>query len=65
MSSLPRRMQIRGMKSLGYRRTCYRIQKGIDGRERPVPVPRGGLILDPADNPIGYHWPVNQRKAAA
>ncbi|MFC3097365.1 hypothetical protein [Alteraurantiacibacter palmitatis] len=57
MSSLVRRLQIRMMKARGYRRTNYAIRKDIDGQLRPVQVPRGGLILDPNDKPIGYHWP--------
>ena len=57
MSSLTRRMQIRGLKTLGYRRTKYRIEKDLRGRERPVRVSRGGLILDPNDQRVGYRWP--------
>ena len=67
MSSLLRRMEIRGLKARGYGRTRYRIEPGIDGRERPVPVARGGLILDPDDEPVGYRWPrvADLRQASA
>lgn len=64
MNSLPRRMQIRAMKARGYVRTRYRIELGLDGQFHPVPVRRGGLILDPLDNPAGYHWPAPGRAAA-
>lgn len=69
MSSLTRRMEIRGLKARGYARTPYRIVKDVLGRERPVRVARGGLILgpEPALSPIGYRWPrvVELRRAAA
>lgn len=57
MSSLTRRMQIRGMKRLGYRRTKYRVAKGLDGQVRLVEVARGGLILNPNNEAVGYGWP--------
>lgn len=69
MSSLPRRIEIRGLKARGYGRTPYRIMKDALGIERPVRVARGGLILSPEPEmePIGYRWPrvVDLRKAAA
>lgn len=66
MSSLPRRMEIRGLKSRGYARTPYRLQKDAWGQLRPVRVQRGGLILDPEDGPVGIHWPtVAQLRASA
>ncbi|MEO7467763.1 MAG: hypothetical protein ABIV36_12165 [Sphingobium limneticum] len=68
MSSMLRRMEIRGLKARGYARTPYRIVKDADGQERPVRVERGGLILGPEPDhaPVGYHWPriVELRKAA-
>jgi hypothetical protein len=59
MSSMLRRIEIRGLKARGYARTPYRIVKYVDGRERPVRVDRGGLILgpEPENAPIGYRWP--------
>lgn len=67
MSSLLRRIEIRGLKARGYGRTPYRIAKDIDGRDRPVRVARGGLILGPEPElaRIGYRWPrvVDMRKA--
>lgn len=59
MSSLLRRIEIRGLKARGYGRTPYRIAKDVNGRERPVRVARGGLILgpEPALARIGYRWP--------
>lgn len=57
MSSKPRRLEIRGMKARGYARTPFAVAKDASGSWRPVRVPRGGLILGPDDQPIGYHWP--------
>lgn len=69
MSSLPRRMEIRGLKARGFGRTPYRIVKDAQGIERPVRVASGGLILGPEPDmeTIGYRWPriVDLRKAAA
>lgn len=66
MSSLPRRLEIRGLKASGYARSVYRIGKDAAGSERPIPVARGGLILDSLDRPAGYRWPraVDLRRAA-
>lgn len=59
MSSLPRRLEISGLKARGYARTPYCIMKDAAGMERPVRVARGGLILgpDPENAPVGYRWP--------
>ncbi len=69
MSSLPRRIEIRGLKARGYGRTPFRIVKDAQGKERPVRVARGGLILGPEPElqPIGYRWPriADLRRAAA
>lgn len=69
MSSFTRRIEIRGLKARGYARTPCRIVKDVMGRERPVRVARGGLILGPEPEcaPIGYRWPrmVDLRRAAA
>lgn len=66
MSSKLRRLEIRGLKASGYWRSPYRVVKDILGVKRPVRVDRGGLILDPLNQPVGYHWPriVDVRKAA-
>lgn len=53
MSSLTRRLQIRGLKGLGYRRAKYRI----DPQGRKFSVARGGVILNPEGERIGYRWP--------
>jgi hypothetical protein len=60
-------MEIRGLKARGFARTPYRIVKNAAGEDRPIRVARGGLILDPDDQPIGYHWPrlVDLQRAAA
>ncbi|NWK96525.1 hypothetical protein DM806_12810 [Sphingobium lactosutens] len=60
-------MEIRGLKARGYARTPFSIAKDAQGQWHPVRVPRGGLILDADDKPIGYHWPrvVDLRRAAA
>jgi len=65
MSSLLRRMEIRGLKARGFARTPYRIAKDALGRDRPVRVARGGLILARDDTPVSYRWPrvVDLRKA--
>ncbi len=69
MSSLIRRLEIRGMKARGFARTPFAIRMNALGKWEPVRVPRGGLILgpEPECKVIGYHWPrtVNLRKAAA
>lgn len=69
MSSLPRRLEIRGLKSRGYRRESFRLARDDDGMIRPVRVTRGGIILgpEPKNSPVGYHWPrvVDLRQAAA
>lgn len=59
MSSLLRRIEIRSLKARGYARTDYRIQKDVLGRDRPVKVARGGLIVgpEPENRFIGYRWP--------
>lgn len=57
MSSLTRRLEIRSLKARGFARTPYRIVKDAEGRERPQLVARGGLILDPHDQPVGHRWP--------
>lgn len=68
MSSMVRRLEIRGMKARGFARTPYAIRKNALGQWEPVRVPRGGLILgpEPECQAIGYHWPrtVDLRKAA-
>jgi len=67
MSSMLRRIEIRGLKARGYARTPYRIVKDADGQQRPVRVERGGLILgsEPENAPVGYRWPrvIELRKA--
>lgn len=67
MSSLTRRLEIRSLKARGFARTPYRIVKDAEGRERPQPMARGGLILDAHDRPVGYRWPriVDMRAKAA
>lgn len=67
MSSFIRRMEIRGLKARGFARTPFAIEKDASGSWHPVRVARGGLILDPDDKPVGYHWPrvVDVRQAAA
>lgn len=69
MSSLPRRLEIRGLKARGYGRETYRLTCDGDGMVRPVRVARGGIILgpEPENAPIGYRWPrvVEMRKAVA
>lgn len=57
MSSKPRRLEIRGLKARRYGRTPFRMVKDALGIFRPVRVSRGGLILDPNNEPIGYRWP--------
>lgn len=57
MSSLPRRMQIRALKRLGYGRTRYALRRDAEGVMRPVAVSRAGIILDADDNIVGYRWP--------
>lgn len=57
MSSMTRRMQIRGLKRLGYLRTNYRVAKNADGEEQKIRVPRGGVILNSDGARIGYRWP--------
>jgi len=57
MSSLTRRMQIRGMKRRGFFRTPFRIERDADGQQRPVRVKSGGLILNPFGALVGYRWP--------
>lgn len=57
MSSLVRRMEIRAMKARGFHRTPFLIERGPDGAQRLRRVARGGLILDPNDQPIGTRWP--------
>lgn len=57
MSSMTRRMQIRGLKRLGYLRTNYRVAKTADGEEQKIRVPRGGLILNSDGAAVGYRWP--------
>ncbi|MEA3389372.1 MAG: hypothetical protein U9R64_08910 [Pseudomonadota bacterium] len=57
MSSKPRRMEIRGLKARGFGRTPYRMVKDALGVLRPIRVTRGGLILDPTNQPVGYRWP--------
>lgn len=67
MSSKVRRLEIRGMKARGFARTPFAVRKDAQGQWHPVRVLRGGLILGPDDNPVGYHWPrvADLRKAAA
>lgn len=67
MSSLTRRLEIRGMKACGFARTHYKLLRDVTGTERPVHVSRGGLILNSDDEPVGYHWPraANLRTASA
>lgn len=57
MSSLTRRMQIRGMKRLGYVRSKFRVEKNADGEVRKIRVARGGLIVNPEGGRVGYRWP--------
>lgn len=57
MSSLTRRMQIRGMKRLGYVRTKFRFAKNDNGEEQKIRVARGGMILNADGERIGYGWP--------
>ena len=64
MSSLTRRMQIRGLKARGSVRTKYRVAVGDDGQPTLKPVRRGGLIIDPQDEPVGYRWPRRAQAAA-
>lgn len=63
VSSLTRRLQIRGLKARGFARTPFRLAKEPDGTMTPQRVKRGGLILDPANEPIGYRWPRIARPA--
>lgn len=60
MSNLPRRMQIRALKRLGYGRTRYALRRDVEGVMRPVAVSRAGIILDANDNIVGYRWPKPQ-----
>ncbi len=57
MSSLTRRLQICGLKRLGYRRADYRIAKNAAGGEVRITVARGGLILNADGEGVGYRWP--------
>ena len=57
MSSMTRRMQIRGLKRLGFSRTDFRIVKNAAGEESRVAVSRGGLITDADGQRVGYRWP--------
>lgn len=57
MSSLTRRMQIRGMKRLGYVRTKFRFAKNAKGEEQKIRVARGGMIMNANDERVGYSWP--------
>lgn len=57
MSSMTRRMQIRGLKRLGYRRCKFRVAKNADGEEQRIPVARGGLIVNADGGRVGYRWP--------
>lgn len=62
MSSLVRRLEIRALKGMGFRRTKFHQRTDEQGRKYLSPVVRGGLILDPHDKPVGYRWP---RRAVA
>lgn len=57
MSSLVRRLQIRMLKARGYQRTKHRVVIGIDGRPQLERVARGGMILNPKGETVGYCWP--------
>lgn len=57
MSSLARRMEIRGLKAMGFKRRKYRAVRWPDGRVEHRRVPRAGMIEDPLGRPIGYRWP--------
>lgn len=63
MSSLTRRLQIRGLKRSGLRRMPYRLVTEPDGTIAKRQVKRGGIILDREDEPIGYRWPRIARPA--
>lgn len=57
MSSLVRRLTIRIMQKRGYVRTHYRLVKNKRGDLEQLHVRRGGVILDPENELIGYQWP--------
>lgn len=69
MSSLPRRLEIRGLKARGFRRETFRLSRDADGILRPVRIAHGGIILgpEPENKPDGYRWPrvVDLRQASA
>lgn len=57
MSSLARRMEIRGLKAMGFKRRKYRVVRLPDGQVEYRPVSRGGIIEDSQGQAIGYRWP--------
>lgn len=57
MSSMVRRMEIRGLKARGLYRSKFRFAKNAKGEEVKLRVPRGGMIFDGKGERVGYHWP--------
>lgn len=57
MSSLTRRMEIRGLKARGLYRTKFRYTKNEKGQEVRLRVARGGMIHNGLGDRVGYRWP--------
>ena len=57
MSSMIRRMEIRRMKKIGFVRSKFAFRRDKDGKLQRVFARRGGMILNPDGDAIGYNWP--------